>query len=399
MRHDSPSPIVIVGASLAGLTLALACASRGVPVRLFERSARRVRGGDSLSVDLAALARTVGHDPRAHTGGPALPVVPAYRDRHLVTWPALYDWLRDRAARTPGIDLLEGRTVAAVTDGADEATLHFADGTQALAAAVIGADGYHSTVRRALAPDQPHARYAGYLVWRGLVDERLLQRPVPWPSNGGLWIDFVQGHRLVAAVLPGRDGELAAGQRQVTFAWFDAHQEALLRRTACLTPDGHIVGTLGRDMIDADTRAALSARVPRLWPQPWVEAVIAGLNAPDVLSGAPIAEYRPGVLARGRLAIVGDAAHGVSPMTGSGFAAGVDDAAVLADLLSGAAMGAATGARMGASAGQRPAASLPEALARYDAARLPSVRALVGHSMALSAEFVRYAADQAPAGA
>ncbi|MEY4412902.1 MAG: salicylate hydroxylase Nah [Pseudomonadota bacterium] len=373
----STPPIAIVGASLAGLTLALACASRGVPVHVFERAARRVRGGDSLSVDLAALARTVGHDPR---GQPGLPAVPAYRDRYLSTWPALYAWLRDRVAETPDIVMLEGRKLATVTDGADHATLHFSDGSQALARAVIGADGYHSTVRRALAPDQALARYAGYLVWRGLVDERVLNQPVSWPSAGGLWIDFVHGHRLVAAVLPGRDGSLIPGQRQVTFAWFDVNQAALLRRHGCLTPEGYIVGTLGRDVIEADTRAALTALVPQLWPQHWVEAVTVGLNTREVLSGAPIAEYQPESLAKGRLAIVGDAAHVVTPMTGSGFATSMDDAAVLAGLL----------------AAQPHAVSVPTALAQYQAARMPDVRALVGHSMKLSAEFVRYAVAQRP---
>ncbi|WP_442852616.1 FAD-dependent monooxygenase [Arthrobacter sp. 131MFCol6.1] len=36
--------------------------------------------------------------------------------------------------------------------------------------------------------------------------------------------------------------------------------------------------------------------------------------------GTPIAEYVPARLARGRVAIVGDAAHVPTPMTGSGFA-------------------------------------------------------------------------------
>lgn len=80
--------IVIVGGSLAGLTLALACASRGIPVHVVERAAQRVDGGDSLSVSLAAIAATTGHDPRAY---PKLPVVPAYRERHLTIWPAPYE--------------------------------------------------------------------------------------------------------------------------------------------------------------------------------------------------------------------------------------------------------------------------------------------------------------------
>ncbi|MDM0049997.1 FAD-dependent monooxygenase [Variovorax sp. J22R115] len=364
--------IVIVGGSLAGLTLALACASRGIPVHVVERAAQRADGGDSLSVSLAAIAATTGHDPRVY---PTLPVVPAYRDRHLTTWPALYAWLRGRALETAGIILDEGKMVASVHNLASGAELLFSDGTKMLADVVIGADGYHSVVRRAIAPEAPYARYAGYLVWRGLVEEQTLTRPVSWPSSGGLWIDFEEGYRLVAAVLPGRDGSLEIGRRQVTFAWFDAHREDLLRATSRLTRDGYLVGTLGRGSIDSDVRAELLEMVPKLWPKTWAEAVATGVQSTASLSGAPIAEYLPDKLAVGSLALVGDAAHVVSPMTGSGLATGVDDAMMLARILA-----------------ARPAGEPAfKALLRYQAARLPYVRALVQHSRRLSAEYAQFA--------
>ena len=372
--YSTPPQITVVGGSLAGLTLALACATRGLPVRVVERSVRRVHGGDSLSIDLAAIAKTVGHDPRVQS---ILPVVPAYRDRHLTTWPALYSWLLDRVAETPGIILEEGKTVTSVADLGGLAQLSFTDGTERFAEAVIGADGYHSVIRRAIAPATPFARYAGYVAWRGLIEEQTLQRPVPWPSNGGLWISFVNGYRLVAAVLPGRDGSVEVGRRQVTFAWFDAHREELLRQKHCLMGDGHIVGTLGRNTIDADVRAELAALVPRIWPQAWTEAVSVGVGSTEALSGAPIAEYQPGKLAAGVLAIVGDAAHGVSPMTGRGFATGVEDAVVLSKLLT----------------ERHENEPICTVLARYQAARLPFVRALVAQSRQISADYVRYAAD------
>lgn len=363
-------PVTILGGSLAGLTLALACAARGIPVHVIERSAQRIHGGDSLSIDLDELGETVGHDPRAH---PHLPVVPAYRD--LTTWSALYGWLRDRVVETPSITLEEGRAVISIEDLGNRAELVFADGTRGEAAAVLGADGYHSLVRRTISPEAPHARYAGYLVWRGLVEEQALSRPVPWPSNGGLWIEFVKGYRLVAAVLPGRDGSTQVGRRQVTFAWFDVHQDELLRRKGCLTPDGAIVGTLGRGTIDEHVREELIALIPDLWPDAWAEAVTTGLRSNDILSGAPIAEYSPERLARGVLAILGDAAHVVSPMTGRGFKTGVEDAATLSHML----------------ATMDNSDTLAAVLARYESARLLFVRSLVTHSRRISQDFLSYA--------
>ena len=78
---------------------------------------------------------------------------------------------------------------------------------------------------------------------------------------------------------------------------------------------------------------------------------------------------------RATLAIVGDAAHIVSPMTGRGFATAVEDAAVLADML----------------ADRDENEPIAAALARYETARLPFVRGLVGHSNRLSADYLRYA--------
>jgi len=369
--QNEQSEILVVGGSLAGLTFALACAKRGMPVRIIERSAGHMHGGDSLSVDQNILKAVVGFDPRS---APALKVVPAYRD--LTTWSALYGWLHDRALDTPGIVIEEGMSVALVDDHHHQPTVTLDDGTVRTGRAIIGADGYRSLVRRAISPEAPFAQYAGYLVWRGLVDERLLSRPVAWPSDGGLWIDFIGGYRLVAAALPGQDGSLEPGKRQITFAWFDSHQEALLRTTGCLTEDGSIVGTLARRMIDPNVREALLEKVHSVWPQTWAEAVTKGITIDNVLSGSPIAEYRPERLARGRLAVIGDAAHVVSPMTGRGYLTGVEDAEILGQSL----------------ADIRYDGDVSAAVAAYGSARLPYVRGLVTHSIRISGEFRQYAA-------
>jgi 2-polyprenyl-6-methoxyphenol hydroxylase-like FAD-dependent oxidoreductase len=370
--HKVENRIAIIGGSLAGLTLALACAKLGVSVRLFERAVERTNGGDSLSVDLAALANAVGHDPRE---APRLPVVLAYRDRHLTTWPALYAWLSDKVDKTSSISVERGKNLISVHDLGHTVQLNFADGTSSHASAAIGADGYSSSIRRTLAPEAPHAHYAGYVVWRGLVEESRLTKPVALASDQGLWIDFVKGYRLVAAVLPGRGGSLEVGQRQITFAWFEVGKQELLRQQNCLTPDGHVVGTLGRDKIDAEIRRDLRARIPHLWPELWAEAVVLGVQSKEVLSGSPIAEYQPVRLAKGRLAIIGDAAHVVSPMTGSGFASAVEDATTLAREL----------------ADNSADASTADALARYEMTRLPYARRLVASSRQASTEFIRYA--------
>lgn len=49
--------------------------------------------------------------------------------------------------------------------------------------------------------------------------------------------------------------------------------------------------------------------------------------------GTPIAEYVAEKLSNGKLVIVGDAAHILTPMTAKGFNSSIDDASILVDLV------------------------------------------------------------------
>lgn len=53
---------------------------------------------------------------------------------------------------------------------------------------------------------------------------------------------------------------------------------------------------------------------------------MAGIRSTSILSGAPIAELSPLRLAHGAMAIVGDAAQLISPMTGRGYLTSEEDA-------------------------------------------------------------------------
>jgi len=81
----------------------------------------------------------------------------------LTTWSALYSWLYARAVDTPNIIIEENKNVNSVEDFGEQAKNIFSDGTVNTVDAVIGADGYHSIFRRAIAPDEPFAT-AGYHV-------------------------------------------------------------------------------------------------------------------------------------------------------------------------------------------------------------------------------------------
>src|SRR5689334_15073374 len=61
----------------------------------------------------------------------------------------------------------------AIETGQDDDTAWIVtDGGEILVAdLIVGADGHRSTVRRAVSPEQPNARFAGYVIWLGVVEE------------------------------------------------------------------------------------------------------------------------------------------------------------------------------------------------------------------------------------
>jgi 2-polyprenyl-6-methoxyphenol hydroxylase-like FAD-dependent oxidoreductase len=111
--------------------------------------------------------------------------------------------------------------------------------------------------------------------------------------------------------------------------------------------------TLRAGDVPAGVYQDLAEHARKRWPTPWRDAILDCIGRRAVI-GTPIAEYLPNRLARGRLALVGDAAHVPTPMTGKGFGASLQDALALADAASDGVRG---------SAGQ-------EALCRYEQQRL-----------------------------
>jgi 2-polyprenyl-6-methoxyphenol hydroxylase-like FAD-dependent oxidoreductase len=114
----------------------------------------------------------------------------------------------------------------------------------------------------------------------------------------------------------------------------------------------------------------LAVQASDLWPALWRDAILDCIDRHAVV-GTPIAEYVPDRLVNGRLALVGDAAHVPTPMTGSGFSASLDDAEAIAE-------SAAAGAR---------GSELVKALRGYEEERLSSVRDMVQSGQQFSRSF------------
>ncbi len=154
---------------------------------------------------------------------------------------------------------------------------------------VLGADGLNSTVRRALWPDAPAPRYAGYTAWRYVT-----RRPVDVGPGGETW---GHGERFGYATLS--DG------RVYCFATANVDEGS----------DGGNVAKL------RDRFGDWHDPVPRLL----AEADDADLLHHDLYDLPPLSTY-----VEDRVALVGDAAHAMTPNLGQGACQALEDAVVLA---------------------------------------------------------------------
>ncbi|MBQ1080750.1 FAD-dependent monooxygenase [Nocardiopsis sp. B62] len=358
-HHDRPRAVV-VGGSLAGLTTALALALVGCRAQVLERSGPALRTGGALSAAFAELAPVIG-DRHARTAlGTANPRGRGRRAADPMPWTVLREGLRRAVEDEPLVSLHHSTRVTAINQNEHSAWADTDGGRTFAADLVVGADGHRSLVRRTLVPEHPDASYAGYALWIGQTEEASL-RGVPRTAPG-LFIEASGPHYLLGYPMPHEGG------RTLGWAWYDATRNDLMRST------GSVAGRVVRHSLRASAildpvyrELVLQAR--RHWPSPWAEAIIDSIDRREV-TGVPIAEYVPRRLAAGRLAIVGNAAHVPTPMTGSGFAASLQDAAWLSRELAAA-----------------DSATVPGALARYENTRLDGARDLVRSGQGFSRSF------------
>lgn len=214
--------------------------------------------------------------------------------------------LADEAAAR-GVEVRHGTRVLQVRGDADAVEAHLADDTTLTADLLVGADGVHSVVRRAIDPEAAAARYVGLTNFGGIT---------PAASAGP-----------IAARLPERAWHFVFGAR----CFFGAH----------LTPAGDVVWFVNepRPPITPEERAATT-------PEQWREHLADLLDADTGPAAALVRAGRLELWAdnthdlrhvagwrRGRVVLVGDAVHAPAPSSGQGASMALEDAVVLATSL------------------------------------------------------------------
>jgi 2-polyprenyl-6-methoxyphenol hydroxylase-like FAD-dependent oxidoreductase len=353
--------VIIVGASLSGLMTGIALANAGLKVTILERASDERRSGATLQVDSGErdISTTAKYLRRLTSGG----------NKSIEAWSSIETRLRNEAQAHPQIDLRYNTRIQSVKQD-DEAACVISDKGETFSGDIlVGADGYRSIVRRHVASHHPDATFAGYLIWVALVDEQNIPKQYRLCPNPGVAMPNGIGDFLLGSVVAGADGSSTIGQRRLGWAWYDNTENNLLKQLGCVK--GNVVqhSLIGAD-IPAETLDNLSKKAKQRWSQPWLAAIQHSIQTRNLIA-TPIAEYVPQVLVKGRIALVGDAAHLPTPLTASGFNASLEDAATLADCI----------------AKEKQSGNVVEALLQYQSRRLKVARQIVQSGQGFSRSF------------
>jgi len=217
-------------------------------------------------------------------------------------------------------------------------------------------------VRRQLMPEV-EPRYAGYVAWRGIMEERDIPPALHRNFFNKLTYSFPEGEMALAMPVPGQGDDMRPGNRRYYFIWYRPMEATALRDLAT-DASGVFHGTaIPPPLIRPEFVREIKARAGALFA-PDLAAVI-GRTAQPLLQ--PIFDLEAPRLVVGRVVLLGDAAFAARPHVAAGTTKAALDAACLVD-----ALGA-------------PGRSMDTALARYEQLQLEFGRRLVAHARYLGA--------------
>jgi 2-polyprenyl-6-methoxyphenol hydroxylase-like FAD-dependent oxidoreductase len=311
--------VLVVGGGIGGLSAAIALRQRDMEVDLVEinpkwdvygvgmiqpPNALRALGQLGLAKDCveagAPMDGTRSHDRDGNVLADIdfeLPPGVPFPPMNGLPRPALHKILTSRTLEL-GTDVRVGTTVTSLVDAADGATATFTDDTSRTYDLVVGADGINSHVRKLIFGPELRAEYSGQVCWRYNLPK--------YPELTRLWM--FNGPKGRAGFVPlGPDlMYILLIEKPPEDSLVHLPQEGLAELfRERLAPYGGPIAEV-RDQIVDDAKVVYRSVDTIFVPAPWY---------------------------RGRVLLIGDAAHATSPHVGQGAAQAIEDAVVLAEEL------------------------------------------------------------------
>lgn len=309
--------VLVVGGGIGGLSSTIALRRAGVEVDVVELNPKwdvygvgiiqpgnAIRALDQLGLGEEAIAQGFAIQGSTFRDGDgnvlgAVPAPPLLGDKYPgmngMTRPRLHRIFQD-AVRSSGAEVKLGVTVASFAHDDDGVDVTLTDGTSGRYDLVIGADGINSLVRREVFPDAPEPEYTGQVVWR---------HNFPKPDELET-LDTYVGVRGKAGLVP-----LAPDLMYMFLIerWPEDDLDVPDERLAAtlrerLAGYGSVIAELRDTRITDESEIVYRPVYSLLVPSPWY---------------------------RGRILLIGDAAHATSPHVGQGAAMAIEDAVVLSE--------------------------------------------------------------------
>ena len=330
---------LVIGGSLGGLFAANLLHRQGWDVQVYEQSAEALAGrgaGIITHPDLFAALERIGIPVDDTIGVDIEGRVAFDRDgtelgtldirQCLTTWGRLHTLL---SGAFPAARYHLGHACTAVKQDGDGVTAVFRNGTSARGDLLIASDGIRSAVRAQLAP-QASPVYAGYIAWRGLVEEGTLSPQTHRDLFPKFTFSLAPREHMLGYPVAGFDNSTRAGQRCFNFVWY--RPTHIDRELPQLCTDIHgkrhdlsIPPPLLRpEVIDAMRQSARDQLSPQF------AEVVAKTRQPFFQA---IFDLESTVMHHGRVALLGDAAFVARPHCGMGVSKAAGDALALSGLL------------------------------------------------------------------
>ncbi len=306
---------IVIGGGIGGLAAAVALRRMGIEAEVFERAPRIEEVGAGVGLwgnAMRALRKLDLYDAVREQGAEIGGEARTWRGRKLFSLSA--EELRRRFGESnlaihraklqaalfsalPAGTVRLDSTLAGFTQNDRGVTARFADGREVQGDLLVGCDGLHSVTRKRLLGDEP-PRYAGLTAWRGVVDDAdgLVSEGMGlnlWGRGSEFGLANIGGNRAywyATANVSESASASPAGDKQ----------EVLERFQGCYEP--------ARQAIEA-TRETNILRS-------------------DIYDREPARRW-----GSGRVTLLGDAAHPMTPHLGQGACQAIEDAVALADAL------------------------------------------------------------------